>query len=168
MFLWKTVVLPTLTYACETASLSYSDVDSLDSLQSRCIKAALGLSKYAHHSALLEALGISRIHEELRRAVLFGLARIFRCGDNRLSQVMTCWLAMLATQPQQLSGSFLELAYKMLNCSFEDVLEAAAGRVSADAIRAPIAPDGVTDSLRYLLCTEQSALSRRLVRLICA
>ena len=167
-FLWKTVVLPTLTFGCETAALSSFDVGSLDSLQSRCLKAALGLSKYAHHSALLVALGIPRIHEELRRAAVFGLTRIFRGGDHRLSQVMTSWLAMLATEPQQLSGSFLGFVYRLLNCSFEDVLGVAAGRVNADVIHAPIAPDGVIDSLRYLLCTEQSVLSRRLVRLICA
>ena len=167
-FLWKTVVLPTLTFGCQSVSLSSLDIDSLERLQSQCIKAALGLSKYAHHSALLIALGIPRIHEELRRAALFGLAGIFRCDNHRLKQLMTCWLAMLATEPQQLPGTFLGLVCNLLNGSFQSVLETAAGHVDPNAVRGPIAPDGVIDSLRFLLCMEQTMLSRRLIRLLCS
>ena len=167
-FLWKTVVLPALTFGCEAVSLHSADIDSLESLQSRCIKSALGLSKYAHHSALLRALGIPRIHEELRRAVLSRLAGIFKCSSHRLGRMMICQLAVLATDPRQLFGTFLGLAYELLNRSFEGVLETAGGHVDMDAIRAPIGPDGVIDSLRFLLSIDQTAVSRRLIRLMCA
>ena len=167
-FLWKSVVLPALTFACEVVSLSSQDINSLESLQSRCIKAALGLPKYAHHSALLIALGIPRVQEELRRAVLFGLAGIFRGKNHRLTHVMTCGLAMLATDPQQLSGSFLGLAYMLLNGSFQSLLETAGGHVDKSVVRGPIASDGVIDSLRFLLSMDSSTLSRHMIRLMCA
>ena len=167
-YLWNTVVLPALTFGCEVVPISSADVDALESLQSRCIKAALGLSKYAHHSALMRALGIPRIHEELRRAVLFGLAGIFRCDRHRLSQIMTSGLAMLATDPQQLYGTFLGLAYKLNNCRFESVLENSLGHVDPSVVRGPIASDGTIDSLRFLLNLKQTAATRQLIRLMCS
>ena len=168
VFLWKTVVLPALTFGCEVASLSSRDIDSLESLQSRCIKAALGLSKFAHHSALLIALDIPRVHEELRKAVLVGLVGIFRCPNHRLGRLMISQLSMLAIDPHQLSGTFLGLAYRLLNSSFQSMLETAGGHVDMSVARGPIAPDGVTDTLRFLLGTDQNETSRRLVRLLCA
>ena len=167
-FLWKTVVLPALTYGCEVVPLSSPDIDSLESLQSRCIKAALGLSKFAHHSALLIALGIPRIHEELRKAVLVGLAGIFRGQNHRMRHLMICQLSMLAIDPCQLSDTFLGLAYRLLNNSFLSVLETAGGHVDMSVARSPIASDGVIDTLRFLLCMGQNETSRRLIRLICA
>ena len=154
VFLWKTVVVPALTFGCEAVPLSASDIDSLEGLQSRCIKAALGLSKYAHHSALIHALDIPSMHEEIRRAVLLGLAGIFRCDGHRLCQIMTSELALLATDPKQLCGSFLALAYRLHNCSFKNVLENVSGHVDSAVVRAPIASDGITDSLRFLLNME--------------
>ena len=81
---------------------------------------------------------------------------------------MTCGLAMLATDPQQLSGTFLGLVYKLLNGSFKNVLETAGGHVNASVVRGPIASDGVIDSLRFLLGLETTMLSRHLIRLMCA
>ena len=43
---------------------------------------------------------------------------VFRGGNNRLRGIMTSGLAVLATNPQQLSGTFLKLAGRLLNCSF--------------------------------------------------
>ena len=84
--------------------LIFGDVDGLERLQSRCIKAALGLPLFAHQSALLAALRISRVHEELRRGVLQGLADIFRCQSrHRLSQIVTRGLAFL----QPIHNSYL-------------------------------------------------------------
>ena len=149
VFLWRSIVLPALTFGCGIICLRSVDIDSLECLQSRCIKAALGLSKHAHHSALLIALSIPRMHEEVRRAVLFGLSGVFRGGNHRLRGVMTSGLAVLATDPQQLSGTFLDLAYRLLNCSFQGVLEAGGGHVDPSAVRAPFALDGIVGTLRF-------------------
>ena len=75
---------------------------------------------------------------------------------------------MLATDPQQLSGSFLGLAYMLLNGSFQSLLETAGGHVDKSVVRGPIASDGVIDSLRFLLSMDSSTLSRHMIRLMCA
>ena len=168
-FLWKTVITPALTFGCEVSCLRAADIDILECLQSRCIKAALGLSKYAHHSALLVALGIPRVHERLGRAVLFALTRMFACRHHhRLRHILTGQLAILATEPRQLSGSFLDLAYRLLNCSFRNVLDAVRGHADMSAVSGPIASDGIVDSLRFLLHGDQSTMSQKLVRLLCS
>ena len=95
------MVVPALMFGCHTVPLRSTDVDTLDSVQSRCIKAALGLSKCAHHSALLIALKIPRIQEILRRAVVFALLGIFR-DDHRLKHIALSELAVLATEPERL------------------------------------------------------------------
>ena len=83
--------------------------------------------------------------------MLSGLAGIFRCSGHRLGRMMICQLAVLATDPRQLLGTFLGLAYELLNCSFESVLETAGGHVNLNSIRTTIGPDGVIDALRFLL-----------------
>ena len=107
VFLWRNIVLPALT------CLRSVDIDSLESLQSRYIKPVLGLSKRDHHSALLIALGIPRINEEVMRAVLFGLSDVCFEAGIRLRGVMTSGLAVPATDFQQLSGTFLDLSYSL-------------------------------------------------------
>ena len=69
VYLWKTVVLPALTYGCNTAPLRSSDVDRLDALQAACVKVTFGLPRSAHHSALLEAAGLAPVREHLRGAI---------------------------------------------------------------------------------------------------
>ena len=79
---------------------------------------------------------------------------------------MTGGLATLAVEPQQLSGTFIGLAFQLLNGSFGAILEAVGGHVSRDVVRGPIQHDGLIDSLR-LLGDDLSVHSRRLLRLLC-
>ena len=131
-------------------SLRSADIESLERLQSRCIKAVLGLPSCAYHSALLAALVIPRVQEGLRRGILLGLAGMFRSQPTlRLSQIMTRGVILLATEPQQLSDSSLGLAHRLLNSSFLSILENAAGRVDLDVIRCTVDSDGVVDTLMY-------------------
>ena len=92
-------------YSCP---LRPEDVSELEYFQTRHIKAALGLPPQAHHSALLTALGVPHVQETLRGMALRGLANALRT-EHRLSRVFTRGLALLATAPSQLDGSFLGL-----------------------------------------------------------
>ena len=105
-FLWKSVVQPALVFGCETAPLTPSDIERLDSQQARLIKAALCLPRSAHHTALLRAVGVPRIEEVLRRAVFHAFCGIFR-SDHRLQQAYIAALAVLAVHPEELAGSFV-------------------------------------------------------------
>ena len=149
-FLWKTVVMPTLLFGCDIAPLSASDIDSLEACQTACIKAALRLPRSAHHSALLIALGIPRVHECLRRAVFRSFASSFN-SDHRLRQIFVRSLALLAVNSADLTGSFLHHVYMLCNCQLAAVMEAATGRIDCARIRAPVSQDGLVDSIRFVL-----------------
>ena len=175
-FLWKVVVMPVLTFGSEVKLLDSHDISYMESLQSRCMKAALGLSKHAHHSALPSAPGIPRIcmyihmylHEGIRRPVLQGLANAFRGGDHRLTHISYDWCAdTFAVETQQLSGAFIGFAFQFLNGSFGAIVKAVGGHVNRDVVRGPIQPDGLIDSLRFL-SDDPPVHSRRLLRLLCS
>ena len=50
---------PVLTYGLECVYLNKTAINKLESLQGRCIKEAIGVSKRSHHSDLLTAMGIN-------------------------------------------------------------------------------------------------------------
>ena len=75
-------------------------------------------------------------------------------------------LAKLALNPSDLEGSFLLQVSSMLNDDFREVLElAAGGPVERDRIRTPRMPDGLKDSLTFLMQSSCES-SRRLLRLL--
>ena len=164
-YLWQTVVLPVLIFGCATTPLRAADVEQLEKMQSNCVKAAFGLPRSAHHSALLAASGIPTVQEELRGTIL----RVFRsamCSHHRLQQALITSLAKLALNPIELEGSFLLQVYKMYNNDYREVMElAAGGPVDRNRVRTPRMPDGLADSLKFVLGGSCEA-SRRLLRLL--
>ena len=163
-FLWKTVALPTLCFGCEISALKLSDISMLEHLQSMCIKASLGLPRFAHHSALLAALNIPTVQVLLRQSVLNGLAGSF-CSQHRLYKAYVRGLALLACSPTEMQGSVLGFGYTLLNNNFEQLLRLSIGHVEESAITEPSAPDGLVDTLRFLAQSTCPA-SRRLLRLL--
>ena len=164
-YLWKTVVLPVLVFGCNTAPLRPSDVERLDALQAACVKAAFGLPRSAHHSALLAAAGVAPIQEWLRNAI-FCTFRAAMSDGHRLQQVLLTSLAKLALHPSSLEGSFLLQVHQMCNCDFQAVMElAAGGAVDPDRVRAHHMSNGLADSIRLVLNGSCPA-SRRLLRLL--
>ena len=164
IYLWKTVALPALIFGYETAPLSPSDIERLDARQAALVKAALGLPRSAHHTALLLAVGVPRIGEMLRGAVLRAFAGIFR-SDDRLHHSYIAALAKLAMHPGELEGSFIGLVYVICGSDFGAVMSAAAGHIDPDVVRAPQEENGLVDSLRLVLAGNCQA-SRRLLRLL--
>ena len=76
------------------------------------VKAAFGLPRSAHHSALLTASGIPTGQEELRGTIL--LVFIYAMySHHRLQQALITSLAKLALNRIELEGSFLLQVYKM-------------------------------------------------------
>ena len=128
--LWKTVVMPTLLFGCDIAPLSASDIELLETCQTAasCIKAALRLPRSAHHTALLIALGVPRVHECIRRATFRSFRSVFN-SDHRLREIFIRALALLVVSPSALTGSFLHYVYMLCDCEFAAVMEAAAGRI---------------------------------------
>ena len=162
-FLWKTVVMPTLLFGCDIAPLSASDIELLETCQTACIKAALRLPRSAHHTALLIALGVPRVHECIRRATFRSFRSVFN-SDHRLREIFIRALALLVS-PSALTGSFLHYVYMLCDCEFAAVMEAAAGRIDFERVCAPVHQDGLVDSIRFVL-RGQCPASRRVLRLL--
>ena len=137
VYLWKTVVLPALLFGCSSAPLRPSDVERLDALQATCVKAAFGLPRSAHHSALLAAAELAPVHELLRSAV-FHTFRSAMSTVHRLQQVLLTYLAELALHHRELEGSFICQVYVMCNRDLRALIELAAGNaVDTDRVRTP-------------------------------
>ena len=128
------------------------------------MKAALGLPPQAHHTDLLQALGVPSIQEILRGTVLRGLRNALK-SEHRLSIALRRSLSVLAVDPAQLDGSFLGLVYSICNCDFGNVLSVASGHIDQEMIRPQLESDGVVDSLRFLAARTDS-VARHLMRLI--
>ena len=164
LFLWKTVVQPALTFGCAAVPLLSADAAALSTTQAATIKTALGLPRRSHHSALLAAGGIAPAHEVIRAACFRAMCCAMR-SDHRLRQAFVSGLAKLAMSPGSLRGSLLEQLLDMCGGEVSGVLEVAAGRPFDHWVTPPRTPDGLTDSIRFLL-GDSSQLSRRLLRLL--
>ena len=164
IFLWRTVVVPTLQFACAIAPLSADDSDRLEMCQSDCIKASLGLPRSAHHGALLIAAGVPRIHQLLRGDAFRTFKSIFRTR-HRLAEMYLRNLALLSVSPASLSGSFLYQMFEMCNRDFGSVLSVVLGTIDLEQIRSPRGDDGFIDTLKFLIDND-SSLNRRLLRFL--
>ena len=158
------MVRPALTYGCVPAPLNSADTAELDATQAASIKAALGLPRRAHHSALLAAAGVTPAHELIRGACF----RAIRCAmrsEHRLQQAFLSGLAKLAMDPTSLGGSVLAQLVIMCGGDLAAAFEVAAGRPCGHRVTPPRAPDGLVDNIRFLL-KDQTQASRRLLRLL--
>ena len=138
-------------FGCDIAPLSASDIELLETCQTACIKAALRLPRSAHHTALLIALGVPRVHECIRRATFRSFRSVFN-SDHRLREIFIRALALLVVSPSALTGSFLHYVYMLCDCEFAAVMEAAAGRSDFERVCAPVHQDGLVDTGQHPLC----------------
>ena len=86
-------------------------------------------------------------------------------SEHRLRQALLSGLAKLATCPVSLGGSLLAQLSSMCGEDLAAVLEVVAGRPHTQRVTPPRAPDGLVDSIRFLL-SDTSQASRRLLRLL--
>ena len=69
---------PVLTYGLECVYLNKTGISTLESLQGRCIKEAIGVSKPPHHSDLLTAMGINTVNNIVNKNLANLCRRIFK------------------------------------------------------------------------------------------
>ena len=124
----------------------------------------LGLPRSAHHSALLAAADIQPAHELLRAACFRTLKDAMR-SEHRLQQALLSGITKLAMCPTELVGSLLIQLHEMCDCNLSALLGVAAGRPCSDRIYPQRAPDGLADSLAFLM-SRRDQVSRRLLRLL--
>lgn len=77
-YLWKSVGVPSLTYALGTCYTNASELKRLESFQGTVIKNSLYLSKRCHHSALLNALGVPSVASLIEKQRFSLIKRVFK------------------------------------------------------------------------------------------
>ena len=164
-FLWRSVVVPSLTFGCDVAPLRPRDVERLDACQSSSVKAALRLPQSARHSALLKALNIPRVQQILRANVLRTLSSCFR-SDHRLRQAIIRGLARAVIRPREFDGSFIGQVMDVCNNSLGNLFDASSGTIPKSLIAPPNPKDGVVDSIRTA-CGYDEPIRTIVLRLLC-
>ena len=165
-YLWRTVGIPCLTYGMSCVNLSSGNMKQLESAQGKTIKSCLGLGKRHHHSRLLQALNISTISRSVVRDVaslVFRVSRVKSPTRSVLFHLLSDYITTGKSAPGSLSDRFiknrlpLDLLVQQYTGPVDDHSESRS-------------PDGVTDSLRYLIehanYNRQGSLEQRLARLL--
>ena len=131
-------------------SLHYNDTDikRLDSLQGTFIKRAMGIRKRSHHSDILNALSIPKIHELRINNILSLYNRIFKV-DSPTRELNCVFLAEYLITGRSVKGTILD-----------SILKSGFSPVRTAFVKCPRKfydfnhRDGIVDSIRSLLINE--------------
>ena len=144
--MWKTVGLPSLLYNMETFSLNSGQQKSVESTQAAIVKYIVGFPKRSHHTCLLQAVGISNVKTAVTRRNLSLWRRVFQTDSpaRRLSgKLLKQFLSGSSWTPGTLLSRVISAGYSPTKSIFDKEYYPS----PAD----DTTPDGVVDSLRYLI-----------------
>ena len=165
-YLWKTVGIPCLTYGMSCISLSPGNLKQLETAQGTTVKSCLGLGKRHRHSRLLQALNIPTVTESVVQDVASLMNRVSRVKSPARS-VFFHLLSDYIITGKPIPGT---LADRIIRNHLPLDLLARQDTFSVHNLSVPLTPDGVTDSLRYLVghdkYNRQGSFEHRLVRLL--
>ena len=163
-YLWKTVGVPCLTYGMNTVNLSPRNLSQLGSTQGTLVKGCLGLGKRHRHSRLLRALNIPPVSHIIKldtASLIYRLSKI----DSPARSIFFHILSNYLTSGETIPGS---LCYRMSKDKIP-IHALFRPRTGFDSAMAA-APDGIADSLKYLLCSPKfnyyNSWEHRMVRLL--
>ena len=154
MYLYESVCLPTLLFGMEIMCLSDKLIKKLESFQGSLMKRSLGLSKFSHHSKLLEALNIPKVSDSINNMTISLWKRIFNVGSPARDLCRPiCFLSKYVLNgkciPDTLMGRVVKLGFSPTR--------AALSYNKPTLHSKPL--DGIVDSLRSVIFN-QNILSR--------
>ena len=142
--LWNRVGLPCLGYGMKCVNLTKRNVASLETAQASTIKRVLGISKRSHHSALLKALQVPKVHENIISDTVSFARRAFEI-DSAYKNLCLEFLSRYIISGLAPKGSLVDRL-----CSYG--ISPTRVALGLPIVRnTPEPSDGVSDSLRYLL-----------------
>ncbi len=144
VYLWKTICSPILTYGCDTLKIGSTDMNRLEVLQGNLLKQVLGLSKKSRSSHLLMALGVSRI----RDMILVKWCKLFNRIMHTESPCSRLYRILLAKYIR--GGEYCKntLLGQIIGAGQSPLITMTSGYRMNNQ---PTTPNGIVDSLRYLL-----------------
>ena len=150
--------------ACmETVTLSETLTRELESLQGFLIKRSLGLSKYSHHTKLLQAMNIPSVGDTIKLMTVSLWKRTFKVDSplrNLCLFFISKYIATGISHPGTLTGRIIQLG-----------LSPIATALTSSRLHIPQRnEDGAIDSLRRLIMendfNNRESLTHRLVALL--
>ena len=129
--------------------LNKTGINKLESLQGRCIKEAIGVSKRSHHSDLLTAMGINTVNNIVINNLATFWRRIFKVDSpaadlNRY--LLSVYLQHGVVYPNTLLGRLLAAGLNPIKCAVDKTNKCEKGGRQWK--------NGLVDSLRHLLGSE--------------
>ena len=146
-YLWKSVCSPVLMYGTDGVSVGKNNVKQLDTAQGNLLKQAMGLSKRAHSTELLVALGIRRSRDVLNRNIVSLYSRIFNVSTPLLdltSQFLSMYIVSNVVIPGTIVSDVLSMGISPLSYAFN----------KPPKININIHDNGHIDSIRNLIYHE--------------
>ena len=146
---WNSIMVPTLTYGLECINLKKSDIHELDVLQSKLIKAALGLPKFCRNTPLLHALNVPHISEVIKGRQINLLYQIF-VSDSK-SRCFYSHLLNSSTKDRQ--NTLIDKVLKINNSSLCSILfnNKCRSQLYNSFKSINCNNDGLCDSVKFLL-----------------
>ena len=145
--IWKSVGAPSLLYSMSTGPISNLEYQRLESFQGRMLKSSLYLDKRAHHSDILIGLNIDKIEHVINQQRMNLLRRVFNAPESSYSILCSELISKYASggviTPGTLVGNVVSLGYSPIKVAFADKKYILA--------KAPLAENGLRDSVRYVL-----------------
>ena len=76
-YIWKAAIRPILTYGINCINVSAGDLEKMEKIQSRLLKAGIGIHKFCRSSPILKALNVSKIDNVIETSSLKLISAIF-------------------------------------------------------------------------------------------
>ena len=146
-YLWKSMCQPVLLYGTDCATLNKSCEQKLESTQGNLLKQCLGLSKQSRSSHLLQALGVCKIRELIKKNTASFFERLFRV-NSPLQSLCNHFLSLYVAHGVVIKGTLVDI---LLNSGLSPIKCA----FSKSGYVTPIVPEsGVVDSLKCMVMHE--------------
>ena len=152
-YLWKTIGVPCLSYGLDTICLTQSQLKRLDAFQGTILKQVLGFNKRSHHSSILRALGVPTMTDNIQRSTVSLLRRVALA--NSPYRYFVCHL-LAKYWASGVDGLVPGTIVTRIHNYGISPIAAFLGRhdLTSGKPLTSTHPDGIVDSLKYLLFHE--------------
>ena len=159
--LWKKVGLPSLIYGMDSLNVNKSGLKRIETAQCNIIKQVLGLRKRSHNTKLLEAIRLSSVSDHVKQRSI-GLLRKFFTTNSPYRKLGLYHLSKFIVSGSVYAGSIINRIieygvspikiWKSVTMGEEPFY--LGSRPTSHTNLLPHGQDGMVDSLRYLLSSQ--------------
>ena len=154
-YIWKAAIRPILTYGINCIYISAGDLEKMEKIQSRLLKAGIGIHKFCRSLPILKALNVSKIDNVVETSSLKLISAIF--SNSSRAKTFYCYLLKKHCCDQLRNHTDLIARVRTI-CSkhnvslFKYILDTSYAHRVQISIKSSTTPeDGLCDSVRQVL-----------------